>query len=198
MDGGLACWGPWGGKESDKTEQLNWTEVNWSQTKLEKFWKSFKLRECAYSCRDLALEALIECDHKSQKRSISSFLQFSRSVMTNFCDPMDCSMPCFPVHHQLLEHAQTHVHCVTDAIQLSHPVVVKLFGLIFITETTGSLYLWHCKQQQLTLSLLLFHGIPLVAQVIKRLPRMGETQVQSLCWEDPLEKEMATHSIILA
>ena len=92
MDGGLACWGPWGGKESDKTEQLNWTEVNWSQTKLEKFWKSFKLRECAYSCRDLALEALIECDHKSQKRSISSFLQFSRSVMTNFCDPMECNV----------------------------------------------------------------------------------------------------------
>ena len=38
----------------------------------------------------------------------------------------------------------------------------------------------------------------LVAQVVKRLPRMGETQVQSLCWEDPLEKEMATHSSILA
>ena len=38
----------------------------------------------------------------------------------------------------------------------------------------------------------------LVAQVVKLLPTMWETWVQSLCWEDPLEKEMATHSSILA
>ena len=38
----------------------------------------------------------------------------------------------------------------------------------------------------------------LVAQTVKRLPAMRETQVQSLGREDPLEKEMATHSSILA
>ena len=38
------------------------------------------------------------------------------------CDPMYCSTPGFPVHHQLLELAQTHVHWVGDAIQLSHPL----------------------------------------------------------------------------
>ena len=38
----------------------------------------------------------------------------------------------------------------------------------------------------------------LVAQMVKHLPTMQETQVQSLCWEDPLEKEMATHSSTLA
>ena len=38
------------------------------------------------------------------------------------CDPMDCSMPGFPVPHQLLELAQTHVHRVGDAIQPSHPL----------------------------------------------------------------------------
>ena len=37
------------------------------------------------------------------------------------CDPMDCSTPGFPVHHQLLELTQTHVHLVGDAIQLPHP-----------------------------------------------------------------------------
>ena len=37
-------------------------------------------------------------------------------------DPMDCSMPAFPVHHQLLELAQTHVHRVGDAIQPSYPL----------------------------------------------------------------------------
>ena len=38
----------------------------------------------------------------------------------------------------------------------------------------------------------------LVAQRIKCLPAIQETRVQSLGWEDPLEKEMATHSNILA
>ena len=38
----------------------------------------------------------------------------------------------------------------------------------------------------------------LVAQIIKRLPALQKTQVQSLGWEDPPEKEMATHSSILA
>ena len=37
-------------------------------------------------------------------------------------DPMDCSTPGFPVHHQLLELAHTHVHPVSDAIQPSHPL----------------------------------------------------------------------------
>ena len=38
----------------------------------------------------------------------------------------------------------------------------------------------------------------LVAQTVKRLPAMRETWVQSLDWEDPLEKEMATHSSIIS
>ena len=38
------------------------------------------------------------------------------------CNPMDCSMPGFPVHHQLPEFAQTHVHWVNNAIQPSHPL----------------------------------------------------------------------------
>ena len=38
----------------------------------------------------------------------------------------------------------------------------------------------------------------LVAQSVKNLPAVQETRVQSLSWEDPLEKEMATHSNILA
>ena len=39
------------------------------------------------------------------------------------CDPMDCGTPGFPVHHQLPELAQTHVHQVGDAIQLYHPLL---------------------------------------------------------------------------
>ena len=47
------------------------------------------------------------------------------SLVTQSClalwDPMDCNTPGFLVHHQLLEPTQTHVHRISDAIQLSHP-----------------------------------------------------------------------------
>ena len=41
-------------------------------------------------------------------------------------------------------------------------------------------------------------GLPQVAQMVKNLPAMQEVRAQSLGWEDPLEKGMATHSTILA
>ena len=47
------------------------------------------------------------------------------------CDPMDCSTPSFPVHHQLPEPAQTHVHWVDDAVQPSHPLLPLLLPSIF-------------------------------------------------------------------
>ena len=50
-------------------------------------------------------------------------VQFSHSVMSNSCDPMNRSTPGFPVHHQLPEPTQTHVHWVGDAIQPFNPVV---------------------------------------------------------------------------
>ena len=57
-------------------------------------------------------------------KSFSFSVQFgsvAQSCLT-LCDPMGCSTPGFPVHHQLLELAQTHVHPVGDAIQPSHPL----------------------------------------------------------------------------
>ena len=51
-------------------------------------------------------------------QSVSSVAQ---SCLTP-CDPMDSCTPGLPVHHQLLELTQTHVHRVSDAIQPSHPL----------------------------------------------------------------------------
>ena len=48
------------------------------------------------------------------------FSSVSQSCLT-LCDPMNCSTPGLPVHHQLPEFTQTHVHRVSDAIQPSHP-----------------------------------------------------------------------------
>ena len=46
---------------------------------------------------------------------------FAQSCLT-LCDPMDCSTPSLPVHHQLPEFTQTHAHGVGGAIQPSHPL----------------------------------------------------------------------------
>ena len=43
-------------------------------------------------------------------------------VHVQLCDPMDCSMPGFPVFHSLQEFIQTHVHWANDGIQPSHPL----------------------------------------------------------------------------
>ena len=51
---------------------------------------------------------------------------------------MDCSMPGFPVHHQLPELAQTHVHRVGDAIQPSHPLPLLLPPSIFLSISVYS------------------------------------------------------------
>ena len=49
-------------------------------------------------------------------------VHFSSSVLSDSLRPQDCNTPGFPIHHQLLELAQTHVHWVGDAIQPSHPL----------------------------------------------------------------------------
>ena len=51
--------------------------------------------------------------------SVGQFSSVAQSCPT-LCDPMDCSTPGLPVHHQLPEFTQTHVHRVGDAIQPSH------------------------------------------------------------------------------
>ena len=58
-----------------------------------------------------------------KQKSIAGFsVQFSSVAQScpTLCDPMDCSTPGLPVHHQLPEFTQTHVHRVSDAIQPSH------------------------------------------------------------------------------
>ena len=52
---------------------------------------------------------------------LTHFTSVTQSCPT-LCNPMDCSTPGFPVHHQLQELVQTHVHRFGDAIQSSHPL----------------------------------------------------------------------------
>ena len=54
--------------------------------------------------------------------TIFSWVQFSCSVLSTLCNPMNRSTPGLPVHHQLPEFTQIHAHRVSDAIQPSHPL----------------------------------------------------------------------------
>ena len=76
-------------------------------------------------CLHINFTQISEFKHPCSLISSGSSVQFS-SVQSLSCvwlwDPMDCSTPGFPAHHQLLELTQTHVHWISDAIQPSHPL----------------------------------------------------------------------------
>ena len=79
----------------------------------------------------------------------SSSVQFSsvtQSCLTLW-DPMDCSMPGLPAHHQLLEFTQTHVHWVGDAIQPSHPLLSPSPPAFNLPQHQG-LFKWVCSSHQ--------------------------------------------------
>ena len=81
------------------------------------FWKMYSLLLWHF----LHSKCIITHDFRSTYLSFSS-VQFSHAVVSDFCDPVNHRMPGLPVHHQLPEFTQTHVHQVSDAIQPSHPL----------------------------------------------------------------------------
>ena len=80
-----------------------------------------------------------------------SSVQFSSvaQLRRNLCDPMDCSTPGLPVHHQLPEFTQTHVHYVGDAIQPSHPLLSP-FPPAFNLSQHQDLFQWISSSHQVT------------------------------------------------
>ena len=69
-------------------------------------------------CRQIVYHLSHQGSHQGWIRS-DQIRSVAQSCPT-LCDPMNCSTPGLPVHHQLLEFTQTHVHRVSDAIQPSH------------------------------------------------------------------------------
>ena len=82
-------------------------------------------------CAIISVE--IKCDKNGERNLVGdrsvcwnlSSVQLSSVTQScpTLCDPMDCSTPGLAVHHQLPEFTQTHVHWVSDAIKLSHPLL---------------------------------------------------------------------------
>ena len=63
------------------------------------------------------------------------------------CDPMDCSMPGLPVHHQLMEFTQAHIHWVSDAIEPSHPLSSPSLPTFNLSQHQG-LFQWVSSSHQ--------------------------------------------------
>ena len=59
------------------------------------------------------------------------------------CDPMDCSTPSFPVHHQLLELTQINAHLVSDSIQASYPLSSPFSSRLQSFPASGSFPMSH-------------------------------------------------------
>ena len=81
---------------------------------------------------------------KPQHESAIQFSSLAQSCPT-LCDPMDCSTPGLPVHHQFLEFAQTHVYRVGDTIQPSHPLSSPSPPAFNLSQHQG--LLWSSKWQ---------------------------------------------------
>ena len=79
----------------------------------------------------------------------------ARSCPT-LCNPMDCTMPGFPVLHYLLVFAQTHVHWVSDAIQPSHPLSSPSLPALYLCQHQ-SLFQWVGSSHQVAKVLALQH-----------------------------------------
>ena len=129
------------------------------------------------------------------------------SVASIVADSVDCSPQGSSVHGILQARVLEWVDMLSSSGS-SQPrdwtQVFCIWGDFFTTESPGKPQGLHKyaffinKDDRLLLEIPMKYYASLVAQRLKRLPPMQETWVRSLGWEDPLEKEMATHSSILA
>ena len=89
------------------------------------------------------------CPHQELSEQFSS-VQFSSIAQScpTLCNPMNCSTPGLLVHYQLPESTQTHVHCVSDAIQPSHPLSSPSPPILNLSQHQ-SLFQWVSSPHQM-------------------------------------------------
>ena len=115
----------------------NWYRIDWSEN-LGRYWVTpngssslrYLLRTLLMPLAALLvflLKMIVSCMTKYVAKALVKLMMIQFSSVQSLshvrlCDPMNRSTPGLPVHHQLLESTQTHVHWVGDAIQSSHPL----------------------------------------------------------------------------
>ena len=111
-------------------------------------WQKSKFRLCKVKEAVLYPEFSTETSimAKLRKNEIVEFSSVAQSCPT-LCDPMDCSTPGLPVHHQLPEFTQTHVHWIDDGIQPSHPLLAPSSPAFNLSQNQG-IFQWVCSSHQ--------------------------------------------------
>ena len=117
-----------------KEQETDWHQVSYQYPQVKKRHHVSKMLK-EKNVVELRIYSKINLNVKVEKKIFSgiqgfkfffpiSSVQFSSVAQScpTLCDPMNRSTPRLPVHHQLLEFTQTHVHRVGDAIQPSHPL----------------------------------------------------------------------------
>ena len=113
--------------EGERGEWKSWLKTQHSKTKIMAYspWLHGKMKVEKWK----QWQVLFSWAPKSlQMVTQFSSVQFSSVIQScpTLCNPMDCSTPGLPVHHQLLEFTKTHVQWVSDAIQPPHPLLSLL------------------------------------------------------------------------
>ena len=131
-----------------QVKRPGWILVQWSFQRPSKWlWRlcseglqNLDGKSFGCKCRQEYWPLLITCLLPARFSSVQ-FSSVAQSCLT-LCDPMDGSTPGFPVHHQLPELTQTHVHCVGDAIQPSHPLLSPSPPTTFNLSQPQGLFQW--------------------------------------------------------
>ena len=77
----------------------------------------------------MAREAAFQINLKYCSKEVGDVVVV-QSPSVRLCDPMDCSMPGLPVPRHLPEFAQVRVHCISDALQPSHPLTTSFLSAL--------------------------------------------------------------------
>ena len=135
---------PWGPKESDLTKRLS---------------LSYRYVLCSAHVFDkVSLFSIYLRNYRKWPQSRLLSVRFNSVTQScpTLCNPTDCSTPGFPVHHPLLELAQTHVHRVGDAIEPSHPLLSPSPPAFNLSQHQG-LFQWVSSSHQVAKVLELQH-----------------------------------------
>ena len=152
------------------TWQKHWRFAHWHSGKgCENAWGwpeelFLKHHKISWKNKQKSLSALTAlCLHQGRHQilwlhTLSPFHSSVQSLshVVQLCDLMDCSTPGLPVHHQLPEFTQTHVHWVSDAIQPSHPLS-SLSPPTFNLSQQQGLFKWVSSSHQVVKGFKLQH-----------------------------------------
>ena len=113
----------------------------------EKPKKVFSETQNSYKNSDLSLKKKSVLGFLVRPKWFSVFVVAQSLSHIWLCNPVDCRTPGFSVPHHLPEFAQVHVHCISDAIQPSHPVTPSSPSVLNLSQHQGLLQWVGCSCQ---------------------------------------------------